>query len=262
MSLTQSPGPLAGTPGPTNFSIDGPKHKLLLTPLKRRVRGELGGEVVIDTDNAQLLHETGLRTQLYVPLADVRADSMTRTALTTHCPFKGDASYRTVTVGDGVAEDALWVYDEPLPDAAWLSGLAGVYLDRFDRWYDEEDTVTAFPDPYHRVDVRTSSRPVEVRARGELVARSDHALVLSETALENRYYLPREDVTATLSGPTETSSFCPYKGTASYWTLGLSDGTELVDAVWSYEAPFPEAVPATGYVSFWGDDVEVSVTSV
>ena len=258
MSLTQSPGPLAGRPGPTNYSIDGPQHRLLLTPLNRRVRGELGGEVVIDTDGAQLLHETGLGPQLYVPLADVRAGSLTRTALTTHCPFKGDASYRTVTAGHGVAEDALWVYDEPLAPAAWLSGLAGVYLDRFDRFYDEEDEVSAFPDPFHRVDVRRSSRRVEVRARGELIAASDRALVLSETALQTRYYLPREDVAAALHGPTDTTSFCPYKGTASYWTVALADGTELPDAAWSYEAPLPESVPAAGFVSFWGDDVEVS----
>ena len=56
---------------------------------------------------------------------------------------------------------------------------------------------------------------------------------------------------------TDTSTFCPYKGTARYWTLALADGTELVDAVWSYEEPFPECGPVAGYVSFWGDDVEV-----
>jgi uncharacterized protein (DUF427 family) len=258
MTLTQPPGPLSGHPGPSNYAIDGPKHKLLLTPLRRRVRGELGGEVVIDTVNASLLLETGLPPRLYVPLADVREGTLERTALTTHCPFKGDASYRTATVGDGVAEDALWVYDEPLAGAEWLRGLAGVYLDRFDRWYDEEDEVLGFPDPYHRVDVRHTARHIEVRARGELVATSDRALLLSETSLANRFYLPREDVSATLHGPTETTSFCPYKGTASYWTLELADGTQLPDAAWSYEAPLPETAPAAGYVSFWGEDVEIS----
>jgi uncharacterized protein (DUF427 family) len=261
MSLTQSPGPLSGRPAPANYAIDGPAHKLLLTPLPRRVRAELGGEVVIDTDGAHLLHETGLRPQLYVPLADVAPAALSRTELMTHCPFKGDASYRTVTAGNGVAQDALWVYDEPLAPASWLSGLAGVYLDRFDRWYDEDEEVQGFPDPYHRVDIRRTSRRVEVRARGELVATSERALVLSETSLDNRFYLPREDVTATLHGPTDTTSFCPYKGVASYWTLELADGTELPDAVWSYEAPFAECGPVAGHVSFWGDDVEISATA-
>jgi uncharacterized protein (DUF427 family) len=112
------------------------------------------------------------------------------------------------------------------------------------------------------VDVRSTSRRVEVRVRGELIAGSTRAQVLSETALANRLYLPREDVTAQLRGPTETTSFCPYKGTATYWTVVLADGTELPDAAWSYEAPFPESAPVAGLVSFWGDDVEVSATTV
>jgi uncharacterized protein (DUF427 family) len=261
MSLTQQPGPLAGRPGPSNYAIDGPKHRLLATPLPRRVRGELGGEVVVDTERAFLLHETGLKPQLYVPLEDVRGETLTRTDHGTHCPFKGDASYRTVTVGDRVAENALWVYDEPLEQAAWLDGHAGVYLDRFDRWRDEDEVVQAFPDPYHRVDIRRTDRHVEVRARGEVVARSQRALLLSETALANRLYLPRADVAAQLRGPTATTSFCPYKGTATYWTLELADGTELPDAAWSYEEPVTECAPIAGLVSFWGDDVEVAVTS-
>src|SRR3954452_25213663 len=112
MSLTHAPGPLAGQPGNTNYAIEGPKHRLLSTPLPRRVRGELGGEVVFDTENAFLLHESGLPVQLYVALSDVRGDALTRTDLSTHCPFKGDASYRTITAGEAVAENALWVYDE------------------------------------------------------------------------------------------------------------------------------------------------------
>ena len=59
MSLTSPPGPLSGSPAPTNYAIDGPAHRLLLTDFPRRVRGELGGEVVIDTIGAHLLHETG-----------------------------------------------------------------------------------------------------------------------------------------------------------------------------------------------------------
>jgi uncharacterized protein (DUF427 family) len=254
MSLTHAPGPLAGEPGPTNFAIDGPPHRLLATPLGRRVRAELGGETVIDTEGAVLVHETGLKPALYVPLADARAELLTRTDHATHCPFKGDASYRTVTAGDRVAENALWVYDAPLAPAAWLDGYAGVYLERFDRWLDEDDEVQGFPDPYHRVDVRRAAGHAEVAtADGRPIAASDRALVLSETALPNRYYLPREDVSATLHGPTATTSWCPYKGTATYWTVELEDGTRLEDAAWSYEDPYPESERVRGLVSFWGD---------
>jgi uncharacterized protein (DUF427 family) len=261
MSLTQPPGPLSGQPGPTNYAIDGPQHRLLATPFPRRVRAELGGEIVIDTDGAVQVHETGLKTALYVPLADVREGTLERTDHGTHCPFKGDASYRTVTVDDGVAENALWVYDAPLAGAGWLEGFAGVYMDRFDRWYDEEDEVQGFPDPYHRVDVRKASRLVEVRAPGELIVASKAALVLSETALGNRFYVPRADVQVKLHGPTDTTSWCPYKGTATYWDVELTDGTVLKDGAWSYERPYPESAPVRDLLSFWGDDVTVSATS-
>jgi uncharacterized protein (DUF427 family) len=262
MSLTRTPGPLAGTPGPTNYAIEGPQHRLLATPLPRRIRAELGGEVVLDTEGALLLHETGLSPALYVPIDDLKPGTLDRTDHTTHCPFKGDASYRTITVGDGVAENALWVYDAPLEAAAWLDGYAGIYLDRLDRWYDEDEEVLGFPDPYHRVDVRRTGRRVEIRARGELIAVTERALLLSETALPNRYYVPREDVSAKVHGPTDTTSWCPYKGTATYWTVVLADGTALPDAAWSYETPFPESQPVLGYLSFWGDDVDVSATTL
>lgn len=261
MSLTHAPGPLAGQPGPSNFSIEGPQHSLLMTPFPRRVRGELGGEVVIDTTGAMLLHETGIKAQLYVPLADVRAETLTRTELTTRCPFKGEASYRTVAAGGREAQDALWVYDDPIASASWLTGLAGVYLHRFDRWLDEEDEIVGggFPDPYHRVDVRCTGRRIVVRAGEEILAESARALLLSETGLFNRYYLPREDVRAALEGPTQTRTSCPYKGTASYLTVRTGGGEVLEDAVWFYEDALGDAAAVSGHVSFWGDAITVEV---
>jgi uncharacterized protein (DUF427 family) len=259
MSLTKPPGPLSGDPAPANYAIEGPKHRLLLTAFPRRVRGELAGEVVIDTEGAFLLHETGLRPQLYVPLSDVRAETLERTDHSTHCPFKGDASYRSVRVNGSVAENALWVYDEPFPDAAWLRGLAGCYLDRLDRWLDEEDEVPAFRDPYHRVDVRRSSRAVEVRVGDTVIASSVQPLVLSETALPNRYYLPRADVAATLQGPSGDTTVCPYKGVASYFDVELDDGTRLERAAWTYAQPLGDAAAIADHVSFEGHGIEVAL---
>jgi uncharacterized protein (DUF427 family) len=259
MSLTSPPGPLSGSPAPSNYDLDGPPHKLLLSAFPRRVRGELAGEVVIDTTRAHLLHETGLKPQLYVPLDDV-SGALERTDHATHCPFKGDASYRAIRVGDRVADNVLWVYDEPIEAASWLHGLAGVYLDRLDRWLDEDEEVRAFLDPYHRVDVRRTSRRVEVRAHGEPIAETTESLLLSETGLANRYYVPRAAVTgSTLHGPTAKTTYCPYKGVASYLTVELPDGRRLQDAAWVYPEPFGDAAPAAGHLSFWGEGVEVLV---
>jgi uncharacterized protein (DUF427 family) len=185
--------------------------------------------------------------------------TLERTDHTTHCPFKGDASYRSIRVGDRVAKNALWVYDEPLAPATWLRGLAGVYMARLDRWLDEDEEVLAFTDPYHRVDVRRTSRHVQVRAKGELIADTTEALLLSETGLFNRFYLPRAAVSAPLHGPTEKTTYCPYKGTASYLSVDLSGGDRLKDAVWFYPAPIGDSVAIADHVSFWGEDVEVVV---
>jgi uncharacterized protein (DUF427 family) len=262
MTLTQPPGPLSGRPAPANYAIDGPQHRLLMTDFPRRVRGELAGEVVIDTERAHLLHETGLRPQLYVPLADVRSDVLERTDHRTHCPFKGDASYRSIRVGDRVAENALWVYDEPLAQAAWLHGLAGCYLDRLDRWLDEDDEVPGFRDPYHRVDVRRTGRHVEIRAHGATIADSRAALLLSETGLPNRFYLPRTDVAAPLHGPGEGTVTCLYKGLAAYYSVELPGGVRLGEAAWSYAQPLGDAAAVAGHVSFSGEGVEVLVDGV
>src|SRR6185295_5041430 len=104
MSLTFSSGPLSGSaPETVNYRIDGPAHKLLMQGFPRRLRAVLGGQTVFDTTRAMLLHETGLPPQVYVPLDDIRADLIQPTDHHTYCPFKGTASYWTVTAGGQVA---------------------------------------------------------------------------------------------------------------------------------------------------------------
>jgi uncharacterized protein (DUF427 family) len=258
MTLTRVPGPLAGTDDQlVNYRIDGPKHRLLMHPFPRRVRAEFAGQIVLDTRDGVLLHETGLLPQLYVPETDLRTDLLSDTEHSTHCPFKGQASYRSIRVVDRVAENAVWAYREPLPSARWLSGYAALYWSAVDRWLDEdEETVGHLPDPYHRVDIRTTSRRVRVLAGDRVIADSTSALLLSETGLPNRYYLPERDTAADLLTPTQTRTVCPYKGWASYWSVNV-DGRQLTDAVWSYLDPLPESSRIAGYRGFLHDELTV-----
>jgi uncharacterized protein (DUF427 family) len=253
MSLTFPGAPLASEPPlTTNYAIDGPRHRLLLQPFPRRVRARFAGEVVLDSTRGALLHESNILPRLYVPLEDVRADLLERTDHSTHCPFKGDASYWSVRVGDHVAENAVWTYEEPIDEASWLRGLVSVYPERMDAWLDEDEEVTGLRDPYHRVDARRSSRRIEVRSGGQVLARSERPVVVAETGLPLRFYLPREDVAAELR-PSETTATCPYKGRAAYWSL---DGVE--DVAWSYEEPLESMLAARGHVSFDASKVEVT----
>ena len=252
MSLTFPGAPLASEPpATTNYAIDGPRHRLLLHPFPRRVRARFAGEVVLDSTRGALLHESNILPRLYVPLEDVRADLLERTDHASHCPFKGDASYWSVRVGDRVAENAVWTYEDPIDEASWLRGLVSVYPERMDAWLDEDEEVTGLRDPYHRVDARRSSRRIEVRADGELVARSESPVVVAETGVPLRFYLPREDVVADLR-PSATSATCPYKGHAEYWSLDA-----IEDVAWSYGDPLESMLSARGTVCF--DDTKVEV---
>ncbi|HEY7484783.1 MAG TPA: DUF427 domain-containing protein [Streptosporangiaceae bacterium] len=261
MSLTHSPGPLAGRPPATvNYTIEGPKHRLLLHDFPRRVRAVFAGETVLDTERGALLHETGLPAVLYVPMEDVRGDLLTPTDHSTHCPFKGDASYWTIRVGDRAAENAIWGYPEPKEAASWLAGRVAFYWDRMDAWYDEDEEVRgSLRNPYHRVDVRATSRKVRVLADGEVIAETGRPMLLSETGLPNRYYIPREDVRDDVLRPSDTETVCPYKGTAEYWSVRLGD-TTLDDAVWSYPDASDDASRVRGYLSFGHNAITVEVS--
>ena len=123
MSLTYSSGPLSGSaPETVNYRIEGPAHKLLMQGFPRRVRAVLGGQTVVDTTRAMLLHETGLPPQVYVPVDDIRADLIQPTDHHTYCPFKGTASYWTVNAGDRKLADAVWSYPQGEGDSGAVSG--------------------------------------------------------------------------------------------------------------------------------------------
>jgi uncharacterized protein (DUF427 family) len=253
MSLTIGSGPLAPSPAPGNYEIAGPAHRILFEPLGRRVRLELGGETVIDTEDAHLLHETSARARLYVPLSDVRSELLRPSATRSRCPFKGAAVYRSVQVGGRVAQDALWLYEQPLPPARWLRGKAGVEEARFDRLLDEEERVLGhLHDPYHRVDVRSSGRHVRVTGpAGEPLAETRRPLVLAETGLPRRLLVPWADVSVALARSTRTTS-CPYKGVATHWDLP-GGGPAAV----SWETPPEGTTRLRHHLAFEGDGVVV-----
>nr|WP_255426544.1 DUF427 domain-containing protein [Pseudonocardia sp. C8] len=253
--MTRSDGPLSPyAPATVNYAIDGPPHKLLLHPFPRRVRAEFAGRTVLDTRRGYLLHESNLLPVLYVPEDDLDASALVPSEHTTHCPFKGDATYRSLRVGGRRRDDAVWTYPEPVAAAAWLRGLAALYWDAADAWYDEDEQVFAhLTDPYTRVDVRPTRRHVVVThvapdGRRTVLADSRAPWVLSETGLKNRWYLPRADVTADLA-PSDTRTHCPYKGRAAYEHATVAPATTLADAFWHYPDPLPEASRIAGLLS-------------
>ena len=141
MSLSLGTGPLAGEPaGAFNFDLsEAPAHRIFFADYPRRLRAVAGNRVVLDTTRAKLLFETGIPPVPYVPLEDFDQSLLERTDHSTHCPFKGDASYWTVRAGDRVVENAVWAYEDPLPDATWLRGYGALYWKKADEWFVEEE---------------------------------------------------------------------------------------------------------------------------
>ena len=255
MSLSLGSGPLTRDPaGAFNFDLDGaaPAHRIYFADFLPRVRATIGDRTVLDTTRAKLLYESGIAPRLYAPLEDYAADVLERTGHTTHCPFKGDASYWTVAG----RENALWGYERPIQEAAWLAGHAALYPDSIDAWFvEEERAVGHLRDPFHRIDVHPSSRRVRILHGDEVIADSDRAVLLFETGVPPRAYIARRDIRASIE-PSETRTVCAYKGEARHWTVA-----GVQDAAWSYEYPRPEAFGIAGLLAFHPDRVVVEIAS-
>src|SRR3954466_13978087 len=206
-----------------------PRDQLRYEPIDKWVRGEIGGQTVVDSKDVWLVWDPGKVVPGWTfPREDVREDLL--------------------------PEGAARRLDDPD-----LDGRVQVEFSALDRWLEEEEEVVGHPrDPFKRIDIRRSSRHVRVENGGELLADSTRPVLLEETGLPVRYYLPRDDVRMDLLRATSFSTTCPFKGDASYWTLEL-DGTTHDGIVWSYEDPIPGAEGITGLLSFYNDRVDLTV---
>jgi len=238
---------------------DPARHEVAIEDSPRRVRARFNNQTIADSRRVKLVHETGHLPVYYVPLADVRQDLLVPTAHTSHCPYKGDARYWSIRVGGRVAENAVWNYPTPIEGCPPIADLVAFYWDKMDAWFEEDEEVYVHPrDPYHRVDVLDSSRHVEVWVNGVKAADSHRPRLLFETSLPTRYYLPRLDVRMDLLHPTASSSRCPYKGVASYWSVDAG-GAVTEDLAWGYAGPLPGAAKIADLICFYNEKVDLIV---
>ena len=220
-------------------------------PTSKWVRAVADGQVVADSTRPVLVWEPRRFVASYaVPAEDLRAELVPVAAegsdghLLLHpgIPFSrhstpGEA-FTIRTAGRALESAAFRPAD---PD---LAGLVVLDFAAFDTWYEEDEVIRGHPrDPYHRVDVRRSTRHVRIELDGQLLAETRRPALVFETNLATRYYLPREDVQVELE-PSDTRTICAYKGEASYWSIPGHD-----DLVWGYENPLPDAAGLAGLVA-------------
>jgi uncharacterized protein (DUF427 family) len=261
MSLTVGTGPFGAKPtGRFNFDVETPTGAVLFwDPVPHRIRALFGGETVVDSTKAKLLHETKHLPVYYFPEADVRRDLLVPSDKTSHCPHKGDARYWSIRAGGRTAADAVWAYPEPIESAAFLAGHVALYWDRVDEWFAEDEQLFGHPrDPYSRIDVYRTSRRVRVLLDGEVIADSVRTKSLFETGLPTRFYFPPEDVRLDRLEPSPKRTRCAYKGSASYWHVRVGD--ELHDDLaWTYSTPQHDAEPVRDLIAFFDERVDLEL---
>ncbi|MBW3657279.1 MAG: DUF427 domain-containing protein [Actinobacteria bacterium] len=261
MTLTIGTGPFGDRPAGTfNFPYDAPEGVLYVEASPRRVRVVVAGETVAESSRTRLLHETGLLPVYYFPIEDVRTELLEPAELTTHCGLKGDASYWTIRAGGVERANAVWGYQDPLPQAAPLAGHVAFQWDAVDEWWEEAERIGVHArDPYHRCDVVRSDRHVVVRVGGEVVADSRRPSILFETGLPPRFYLPADDVELDALEASGTATACPYKGTTSRYYHVVAGGERLEDVAWVYDDPHAEVERIAELIAFLNEKVDLEV---
>lgn len=249
--------------------VEGPplKHtgRVIRTePIDKWVRGRLGGRVVVDTREPLLVWQ-GPFPPVYAFRLDevhegvlVPTEAPVREGFSIFAPQVPVGQWYDVVAGDHVVRHGAWALDdEALVDRVVMTWEPGRL-----EWTEEEEPVTGHPrDPHKRVEALPSSRHVEVSVAGVVLADSTRPVLLFETDLPTRFYLPREDVRLDLLDPTDNVSVCPYKGRADgYWTW--PGPPQVANIAWSYSRPAPAVGAVRGHVAFYNELVDITVDGV
>jgi uncharacterized protein (DUF427 family) len=112
--------------------IPGPDHPITIQPSLDRIEVKLAGRTIADSANALTLREARYAPVQYIPKSDVRMELLTPTSHKTYCPYKGDASYYSIKVGDRTEENAVWCYENPYEAVGEIAGHLAFYPNRVD----------------------------------------------------------------------------------------------------------------------------------
>ncbi|MFF4882291.1 DUF427 domain-containing protein [Streptomyces nigra] len=245
---------------PTERSVRTTPEGLLWEPSDRWVRGRKGEVTVVDSRHPVLVWEPDVPVPCYsFPREEVRTDLLQPARNPTPGRHTGSQIFYDLLTGGEVLENAAWTF--PAADLAghisfewfWRRGSG------LDHWYEEEEEIFIHPrDPHKRVDALPSSRHVRVEIDGTAVADTRRPVLLFETGLPTRYYLPREDVRLDLFEPTDHGTGCPYKGTAEYWTW-RGEGEVPRNILWSYPDPLAPAAAVKGLLAFYNEAVDITL---
>jgi uncharacterized protein (DUF427 family) len=225
-----------------------------IEPVPRRIRAMLAGKVVLDTTKALYLWEWPPYPQYYIPIADVSRALLVDEQRTERL-HRGTAQLHGLRVDDVVRPSSARLYTD-----GSMAGTIRFDWDAVDAWFEEDEEVFVHPrNPYTRVDALRSSRHVVVELDGVVLAESSSPVMVFETGLPTRYYFNRTEASFSHLEPTETVTFCPYKGrTGGYWNVRVGDVTYR-DLAWSYDFPTAQLLAIAGMIAFYNERVDITV---
>jgi uncharacterized protein (DUF427 family) len=255
MGLSWQQGPLADR-AVGHFLSPTPLPRLLyVEPLRRRMRVRLGDSWIADSQDVTLLHEPGRYPVAYFPRRDVDSELLVMDSHVTQHADLGPVAWYTARSADREVKRAAWEFAS-LPDhAVVLAGCIAFAWRAMDAFYEEDERIVGHAaDFYHRIDIRTTSRHLVVRDGQRVIADTRRPLALYESGFAPRWYVPRDDIDESVLMPAEGQTFCPYKGLASYYSIG-----ERRRAAWSYIDAWTEVQRVRNYVSFEPDKIDVAL---
>lgn len=259
MGLSWQQGPLSpGANGRFLLPQALPERLLYAEPLRRRMRVRFGGAWIADSEDVVLLFEPGRYPVAYFPEADVSAGALQPSDHTTKHRDLGLTSWYTVLSGDQSAQRGAWQHIE-LPDhAKELRGRVAFSWPAMDAFFEEDERIVGHAaDPYHRIDIRQTSRRLVVRHLDRVIAETSRPLVLYESGFAPRWYVLRADVDLSALTAVDFQTFCPYKGICSYYDVG-----DAKKAVWSYREAYTEVGRISDLVSFEPQILSVQLDAV
>src|SRR5580698_10244039 len=183
MGLSWQQGPLSkGAVGRFLVSEPLPKRLLYVEPLRRRMRVRFGGAWIADSENVLQLFEPGRYPVAYFTQADISAGTLDRNDHTTQHPDLGRTAWYTVRAGQKQAQRAAWQHVDLAAYASELRDRVAFAWVAMDAFYEEDERIVGHAaDSYHRIDIRQTSRHLEVRHGEQVIADTTRALVLYES---------------------------------------------------------------------------------
>ncbi len=220
-------------------------------PSPRWVRAYYNGHLIADSREMVLFFERPYPNYFF-PKRHVRMEYLHKSDHTENRDGRGETEFWHLEVDGKRAENAAFSHrDRDVRDYLTFKWKA------MDRWLEEEEEIFVHArNPYHRVDAVSSSRQLDVHIDGVQVAGSHNPVLLFETELPTRYYLPREDVQMELLQTTETVTRCPYKGIAQTFGARVK-GEFYPDYAWSYPTPIAACANIENLICFYNEVVDI-----